>query len=76
MSNQLRAFLDTITAIVLIGILSVLFRLGVEWLEANYTLEQIRSTFGTICLIFLMYIGYSFRLGQLEAQETLDKLKS
>lgn len=73
MSNRLRALLDTITTIVIIGILSVLFRLGAEWIEDNYTLEQIRSTVGTVCLIFLVYIGYSFRLGQLEARATLDK---
>lgn len=76
MSNQLRAFLDVVSATVITGVAVVLAQLGMEWLEAHYTQAELGLVFGSMALAVLVVVGYIFRLEQLEAQDRMDKMSS
>ena len=73
---KLRAFCDAIVYTVVLILAAVAIRVAGAWLEDNLTLDQLH-TIGTVCLIgFAVYMFYTFRLSQLETQETLKKFSN
>ena len=76
MSMKLRAFCDAIVYTVVLILAAVAIRVAGAWLEDNLTLDQLH-TIGTVCLLgFAVYMFYTFRLSQLETQETLKKFSN
>jgi uncharacterized membrane protein YfcA len=73
---KLRAFCDAIVYTVVLILAAVAIRVAGAWLEDNLTLDQLH-TIGTVCLLgFAVYMFYTFRLSQLETQETLKKFSN
>jgi len=76
MSMKMRAFCDAIVYTVALILAAVAIRVAGAWLEDNLTLDQLH-TICTVCLIgFAVYMFYTFRLSQLETQETLKKFSN
>ena len=76
MSMKMRAFCDAIVYTVVLILAAVAIRVAGAWLEDNLTLDQLH-TIGTVALLgFAVYMFYTFRLSQLETQETLKKFSN
>ena len=73
MSMKLRAFCDAVVYTVAVILAAVAIQLAGTWLEDNLTLDQLH-TMGTVALLgFAVYMFYTFRLSQLETQESLKR---
>ena len=76
MSMKLRAFCDAVVYTVVLILAAVAIMMAGAWLEDNLTLDQLH-TIGTVALLGVaVYMFYTFRLSQLETQETLKKFSN